>query len=63
MPSTKAKRIGKVGVQALSFLSCTVFVVCAAKSSVSGLGFGHVDKLACGLCSDAFGASSFIGIV
>ena len=31
-------------------------VVCTAKSSVSGLSFGHVDKLACGLCSNAFGA-------
>ena len=32
------------------------------RSQVSGLSFGHVDKLACGLCSNAFGASSFIGI-
>ena len=33
------------------------------RSQVSGLSFGHVDKLACGLCSNVFGASSFIGIV
>ena len=57
MPSTKAKRIGKVGA-GFEFLRLQPFfdVVCAAKASVSGLSFGHVDKLACGSCSNAFGA-------
>ena len=63
MPSTKVKRIRQGWRAGSEFLKLQVLLkLFVFRLQVSqGLNWGIVDKLAGGLCSNAFGAGSFIG--